>query len=190
MLQSVIGPIETGSSGKVLNAIASHYPWLIGGAADLSPSCRSTRRPLGHADTRNHALPQTHRQNCSCPTSARQRSSQNPHSARRTAVAQPTAISCLGAFLTPASARPNSLHIPASENLHKRRSRQLHSITSSAVASSLSGMVTPSAFAVLRLITSSNVVGCSIGKSPGFAPLKILSTYEAARRKSQWMLAP
>jgi transketolase len=26
------------SSGKVLNAIASHYPWLIGGAADLAPS--------------------------------------------------------------------------------------------------------------------------------------------------------
>ena len=69
-------------------------------------SCRSTRRPLGHADTRNHALPQTHRQNCSCPTSARQRSSQNPHSARRTAVAQPTAISCLGAFLTPAVSAP------------------------------------------------------------------------------------
>src|SRR5262245_39602545 len=30
--------------------------------------------------------------------------------------------------------------------------------------------------AVLRLITSSNVVGCSTGRSPGFAPLRILST--------------
>jgi transketolase len=29
------------SSGKVLNAIASHYPWLIGGAADLSPSTKT-----------------------------------------------------------------------------------------------------------------------------------------------------
>jgi transketolase len=29
------------ASGKVLNAIAKHYPWLIGGAADLSPSTKS-----------------------------------------------------------------------------------------------------------------------------------------------------
>ena len=34
-----------------------------------------------------------------------------------------------------------------------------YSINSSAVASSLSGTVTPSALAVLRLITSSNLVG-------------------------------
>jgi transketolase len=29
------------SSGKVLNAIASHHPWLIGGAADLAPSTKT-----------------------------------------------------------------------------------------------------------------------------------------------------
>jgi transketolase len=29
------------SSGKVLNVIAENYPWLIGGAADLSPSTKS-----------------------------------------------------------------------------------------------------------------------------------------------------
>jgi transketolase len=29
------------SSGKALNAIASHYPWLIGGAADLAPSTKT-----------------------------------------------------------------------------------------------------------------------------------------------------
>jgi len=29
------------SSDKVLNAIASHYPWLIGGAADLAPSTKT-----------------------------------------------------------------------------------------------------------------------------------------------------
>ena len=29
------------SSGNVLNAIASHHPWLIGGAADLSPSTKT-----------------------------------------------------------------------------------------------------------------------------------------------------
>src|SRR5262249_41379534 len=37
----------------------------------------------------------------------------------------------------------------------------LHSITSSAVASSVGDIVMPVAFAVLRLITSSNFVGCS-----------------------------
>jgi transketolase len=29
------------SSGKVLNALAEHYPWLIGGAADLAPSTKT-----------------------------------------------------------------------------------------------------------------------------------------------------
>jgi hypothetical protein len=38
------------------------------------------------------------------------------------------------------------------------------------------GMVSPNAFAVLRLITSSNLVGCWTGRSPGLAPLRILST--------------
>ena len=40
-----------------------------------------------------------------------------------------------------------------------------YSITSSARASSDGGTVRPNAFAVLRLITSSNFVGCSMGKS-------------------------
>jgi hypothetical protein len=51
-----------------------------------------------------------------------------------------------------------------------------YSITSSARASSVGGTVSPSAFAVFRLITRSNLVGCSIGKSLGWAPLKSLST--------------
>jgi transketolase len=29
------------SAGKVLNAVASHYPWLVGGAADLAPSTKT-----------------------------------------------------------------------------------------------------------------------------------------------------
>ena len=47
-----------------------------------------------------------------------------------------------------------------------------HSITSSARASSEGGTVRPSAFAVLRLITSSNLVGCSTGKSAGLCALE------------------
>src|SRR5262249_28571654 len=52
----------------------------------------------------------------------------------------------------------------------------LHSITSSAMASSLSGIWRPSALAVVRLMTRSNLVGCSTGMSPGFVPRRILST--------------
>ena len=51
-----------------------------------------------------------------------------------------------------------------------------HSMTWSARASSAGGIVNPRALAVLRLMTNSNLVGCSIGSSPGFAPLRILST--------------
>src|SRR5262249_48695517 len=52
----------------------------------------------------------------------------------------------------------------------------LHSITSSARASSVGGTSKPSACAVIRLMTSSNFVGCSTGISPGFVPRRILST--------------
>jgi hypothetical protein len=51
-----------------------------------------------------------------------------------------------------------------------------HWITSSARSSSDCGIVRPSALAVLRLITNSNFVACSTGRSAGLAPLRILST--------------
>ena len=51
-----------------------------------------------------------------------------------------------------------------------------YSITRSARWSSDGGIVSPSALAVLRLMRSSNFVGCSIGRSAGRAPLRILST--------------
>jgi hypothetical protein len=54
--------------------------------------------------------------------------------------------------------------------------RTTHSITSSAMASRFGGMERPNFLAVLRLITSSSLVGCSTGRSAGFAPLRILST--------------
>jgi hypothetical protein len=48
-----------------------------------------------------------------------------------------------------------------------------YSITSSARASSLSGIWRPSAFAVLRLMTRWNLVACWTGRSAGFSPLRI-----------------
>jgi hypothetical protein len=55
-----------------------------------------------------------------------------------------------------------------------------YSITSSAATIRVCGMMRPSTFAVLRLITNSNLVGCSTGKSAGLVPFKILSTNIAA----------
>ncbi len=49
-------------------------------------------------------------------------------------------------------------------------------ITRSALNSTDCGIVRLSAFAVFRLITNSNFVGCSTGRSAGLVPLRILST--------------
>src|SRR5690348_3530907 len=70
------------------------------------------------------------------------------------------------------------------------RVSRLYLITLSALASTLGGMVRPICFAAFRLITSSNLVGCSMGRSPGLAPLRILSTYVAARRNKSVVLGP
>src|SRR5438105_2416823 len=51
-----------------------------------------------------------------------------------------------------------------------------HSITSSARASTVAGTSRPSALAVLRLITSSYLVGACTGRSAGFSPLRMRST--------------
>src|SRR5262245_20790804 len=48
-----------------------------------------------------------------------------------------------------------------------------HSITSSARASSVAGTSRPSAFAVLRLMTSWNLVGRTTGRSESLAPLRM-----------------
>src|SRR5215470_942832 len=51
-----------------------------------------------------------------------------------------------------------------------------HLITLSALASTFGGIVSPICFAVFKLITSSNFVGRSTGRSAGLAPFRILST--------------
>jgi hypothetical protein len=49
----------------------------------------------------------------------------------------------------------------------------LHWINSSAIANSVSGIVRPSALAVLRLTMRLYLVGCTTGRSAGVAPLRI-----------------
>src|SRR6516164_9700544 len=75
---------------------------------------------------------------------------------------------------------PKSGH---SDILHCSIERR-YSITSSAMLSSPDEGLRPSALAVLRLITSSNLVGCWIGRSAGLAPLRMRSMYSAAWRNS------
>src|SRR5262245_36216765 len=55
-----------------------------------------------------------------------------------------------------------------------------HSITSSARASRAGGTVRPRVFAVLRLNTSSNWVGCWTGRSATWSPFKMRSMYTGA----------
>jgi hypothetical protein len=59
---------------------------------------------------------------------------------------------------------------------HEAHSATRYSITSSATPRSVGGTVMPSIFAVLRLIASVNLVGCMIGRSPGFSPLRMRPT--------------
>jgi hypothetical protein len=54
--------------------------------------------------------------------------------------------------------------------LFTRNKLRIYSITSSARISSEDGTVRPSALAVFMLITSSNLVGLSTGRSEGFVP--------------------
>ena len=58
-------------------------------------------------------------------------------------------------------------------------SRRLHSITSSARASRVGGTSRPSALAVLRLMTNSNLVDCMTGRSAGFSPLRMRTDVDA-----------
>src|SRR5262245_40146689 len=68
--------------------------------------------------------------------------------------------------------------------------RRNYSITSSARAISEGGTVSPNVLAVFKLTVSSNLVGCCTGRSAGLAPLKILSTKLAERRKRSGRLGP
>ena len=119
----------------------------------------------------------------SAPTSSSHTPWPNPHSACGTAAAPLPAISCLGAFRPPAARargevrhcrQPKTCTQPAVSNRSKRGDR--YSITSSARASSVGGTSRPSAFAVLRLMTSSYLVGACTGRSAGFSPLRMRST--------------
>ena len=59
---------------------------------------------------------------------------------------------------------------------HAPQQHACYSITSSARARSVAGISRPSAFAVLRLMTNSYLVGAWTGRSAGLSPLRMRST--------------
>src|SRR4051794_4916585 len=63
--------------------------------------------------------------------------------------------------------------VAASGRTHFTAATTRYSMTSSARPSSATGTSTPSALAVLRLITSSTLVTCCTGRSAGFSPFRI-----------------
>src|SRR5262249_17799721 len=66
----------------------------------------------------------------------------------------------------------------------------LHSITSSARASSVGGNVMPRTLAVIRLMVSSTFTACWPGRSAGLSPLRAVPTSVPARRSASTLLAP
>ena len=67
------------------------------------------------------------------------------------------------------------MHFPLIQNRQSKIQNYL--ITLSARANTFGGIVNPICFAVFRLITNSNFVGCSTGRSPALAPFRILSIH-------------
>jgi hypothetical protein len=72
--------------------------------------------------------------------------------------------------------RRSELPLSPRNGLLHRSKIHAYSITASAATCKVCGTVRPSTFAVLRLITNSNLVGCITGRSAGLAPLSILPT--------------
>ena len=94
--------------------------------------------------------------------STRMTASPQPSSARRSALTDP--------------GLPQGYWKPGRRKADPERQCSPYSMTRSARSNMDRGTLMPSDFAALTLTTNSNVVACSIGKSAGLAPLKILST--------------
>jgi len=132
--------------------------------------------PLVRTDALTLTWQKADRHKRSAPTSSSHTPWPNPHSACGTAAAPLPAISCLGAFRPPAArARGEVRHCRQPKTCTDSDIGPPHSITSSARARRAGGMARPSAWAVLRLMTSSTFVACWTGRSAGLAPLRTLS---------------
>src|SRR6185312_2907508 len=67
--------------------------------------------------------------------------------------------------------------------LQTSRFKIVYSITSSTMEIRLGGTVRPSAFAVFKLMTNSNLVDCKTGRSAGLSPLRMRPVYRSEERR-------
>jgi hypothetical protein len=184
---------------EALNAFGAHHrrtEWLALSSCDLSQDrCRGPNRPRGLplarrssgdrvsayrwcredlvADRRTRRLSRSARQGGAA--------GEGQYDEKHLEAAMPAHRFLGGArglqsYLASHIVRPGSRPPPGSSLIQSRPGPVTHSIISSARARMDCGAVRPSALAMLRLMTSSNFVGCSIGRSAGLAPLRILST--------------
>ena len=129
--------------------------------------------PFGLRQVQRHALlvPVDGKEVCALPIGEEWR----PHHPHRVAAVRLLDLDHLGPQVRYEHGAVRPRQHP-SEVQHPHPGEERHSITLSAQIRIDCGIVRPSAFAVFRFTTSSNFVGCSTGRSPGFAPLRILST--------------
>jgi len=151
------------------------------------PSRPRSRREPGHAASVRRVYSCTHRRSLGksdsvdrrAPISSSLAPRPNPHSVRGTAATDLPRFRALALLGRRPPQRVDDLVIPASEKPAQQRThapQQLYSITSSARSRKDSGIFSPSALAVFRLITSGYLVGNCTGSSPTFAPRRMRST--------------
>src|SRR5262245_61314473 len=78
-----------------------------------------------------------------------------------------------GARLSDSPGDQHGSYFRYTQAVSNRSKAAFYSITSSALESSVGGTVRPSILPVSALMTSSNLLACTTGKSPGFAPLRM-----------------
>jgi hypothetical protein len=100
-----------------------------------------------------------------------------PHTGPPVARSEDTYLTYPRALLCPRDERPRRRTAEPSNEFASS-----HSITSSARRRIDRGTVRPSSLAVLRFSTNRVLTGCCTGRSAGFSPLRMRSTYDAAPR--------
>ena len=89
-------------SGRLSAGSAHARIAVLDSPAVARQSCRATPTTLVHTDAHPYAWQKPDHRNRSAPVFSSPSPRQNPHSPRCTVGAPPPAISCLGAFRTPA----------------------------------------------------------------------------------------
>jgi hypothetical protein len=155
----------------VIEPRSRHFGWRCGSTANWGRS----RRDRGCAGSRTENVADNAASRRPGPSSRRPASSSATRTVRRLgiSISRTSRDAARPPSCSPATRRgaspPTS---PSCRSCCARPKRGVYSITLSARTNNASGTVTPIALAVLRLITSSNLVACSTGISAILVPRK------------------